>query len=432
MGTVYQTNFRSKEFMLFSAATGIVYSAIISKYSLLKQTTLHVQMGALALAAVAGCQILGTTRREKQYFCTAVPILVIGVATIFTNETLKTKVISAAILSFTQLLNGKICTEVVQVQVGRSKPIVEDRTLGDITVEEMNQDPYKIRGFDKMVQGPWLQKQLRDYCQGKASFVDAVICQDMIRFLDLDHALTENEDGLPKIVLINNKMHYSVVVYDPADQHIYRFNSLSTEVNPLEEQVINKMKALLPVQGEVVSNQRPHQKDADGWSCAFRVKYFVEHFLNGSGMDDFDAAPLPPESLARRLSAYYHFLKDEMTKIPQEFVLFYQVSLDEKTPQVLKNLLKIACRNGHQAKQELRKITEARGQITCILVKLWELEQQTPGSMLDCVKEMGDFNDNQRRFLDGTLNQMDWQREGISGLFRQVYLDYHKHVISPD
>ncbi|MGE0197627.1 MAG: hypothetical protein AB7S94_02540, partial [Simkaniaceae bacterium] len=116
--------------MLFSAATGIVYSAIISKYSLLKQTTLHVQMGALALAAVAGCQILGTTRREKQYFCTAVPILVIGVATIFTNETLKTKVISAAILSYTQLLNGKICTDVVQVQVGRSKPIVEDRTLG--------------------------------------------------------------------------------------------------------------------------------------------------------------------------------------------------------------------------------------------------------------------------------------------------------------
>lgn len=262
MGTIYQTKFRENDYMLFSAAIGVAYCAVVSKYQLLKETTLKIQMGAYALSVVAGCQILGTTRPEKQIFCAATPVVIIGIATFFTKETVKAKLVSSAALSASQLLMGKICTVVEKKDSpppppgGRGKPIVESTALGVISLEEMNADADKVRGFTKMVQGPWLERQLRQVCNDKAHFVDSVVTQDNYEILDLDLLLTENTDETPKVVLVNHHMHYTLVVYEPKEKKIYRFNSKFAEDNDLETKIIQKMQQLFDLEEkDVIRNK---------------------------------------------------------------------------------------------------------------------------------------------------------------------------------
>jgi len=442
LGTVNQSNFNSNKFLFFNAAVGLVYSAIAKKYQLLSQTAIKVQMGAYALATVIGSQILGTKRIEKQYFCTATPIFIIGAATFFTKATWKTKAVSTAILSLSLLTIGKMCAEIKVGNGGRGKPLGEDDpkplgedlSLGDIPIAEMNRDPYKIRGFDKMVQQPWLEKQLAVLCTGRAHFVPGGITDDYRHLLDLDKLLTENKEPIPTVMLINNKRHYSIVVYDPNTKKVYCFNSLSTTGNPLEKKVIQKMQELFEV-GEVVLNKKAHQLEADGWSCAFRVMRFLEHFFGGSSMEDINATPIPQEVLARKLSDYYHFLADEFVKPPEDFQLFMDVTLQDKTVAGLRNMMQAACRKGCVKKLDAESFLDNQRQIECILIKLWLMEQEKPGTFVGFVQEMGKgiaFKPNQRRFLDQALRKMEWTREAIVNQLYNTYFAETRHAISPD
>jgi hypothetical protein len=435
LGTIHQSNFNSKEFIFLSAAAGLVYYAVATKYQLLSEAALKVQMGAYALATVIGSQILGSQRVEKQYFCTATPIFIIGAATFFTKATWKTKVIGTAILSASLLMLGRMCTEMTVMNGSRGKPIREDLSLGDISLVEMHSDPYKIRGFDKMVQQPWLEKQLEALCLGKAHFVPVGITDEDQELLDLDELLTENQEPIPTVMLINNKRHYSIVVYDPRDKKVYCFNSLSTVGNPLEQKVIQKMEALFEVE-EVVRNKAAHQLKADGWSCAFRVMRFLEHFLDGASMEDFDRAPIPEQVLARKLSVYYHFLAEEFVKPPVGFEMFFNITLDDRTVIQLRNLLQTACRKGWEKKEEEASFLTNQQQIECILIKLWLMEQKQPGVFREFVNEMGKgqaiFSSNQRNFLSQALTRMEWTREAIVNLFTSTYFKETGEPISPD
>ena len=313
----------------------------------------------------------------------------------------------------------------------RDKEIHESRALGGISVVEMNRDAHQIRGFDKMVQEPWLLKQAHELCRGKAFCIDAILNVSLHEILNLDLLLSENREKTPTLMIVNCKNHYSVVIYEPTEKRIYRFNSLTTEVNVYEQKVIDAMRRSFPVD-EVICNKKTPQKGLDGWRCAFEVLYFLEHFLAGSSMDNVDAVPLPMESLARRLEVYYNFLKGVQCAIPEGFKLFYDISLDDKSVKQLKNLMQNACTNGWVKKSEGSSVVEFQKQIECILIKLWMMEQKKHGTFQELVNEMGDFTTNQRRFLDGALNRIDWTREAISGHFRHVYYETMRHPISPD
>ncbi|MCB1110161.1 MAG: hypothetical protein KDK64_04215 [Chlamydiia bacterium] len=315
---------------------------------------------------------------------------------------------------------------------GRHREIHESKTLGCLTVEEMNRNPHFIRGFDKMVKGPWIEKKLRDVCAEKAHFVDSVITDNNYELLDLNLLLQEREAHLPKVMLVNNKMHYSVVVYEPSENKIYRFNSLSTETNFLEARVIAAMKEVFVEVEEVVSNKKTPQKEQDGWSCAFFDWYFLEHFLAGSSMEDIDAAPLLQESLARRLATYYEDLRRELVEIPADYQFFYQMSLEDKDVIGLKNLMQVACRKGWEDREDSRQKITAKTQIECILIRLWILQEGDPDTFRKLVQAMENFTDSQRRFLDLALSGMEWQREAATKLLYSTYYEIKGHPISPD
>jgi len=313
----------------------------------------------------------------------------------------------------------------------RDKEIHERRTLGGISLIEMNRDKYQIRGFDKMVQEPWLLQQVGELCREKAFCVDTIINSSLHDLLDLDRLFSENTQEIPTVMVVNCKSHYSIVVYEPTEHRIYRFNSLTTEVNVYEQKVIDAMQKLFPVE-KTVCNKRTSQKDVDGWSCAFRVLYFLEHFLAGSSMDNVDAAPLPAESLARRLEVYYDFLNGVQCAIPERFKIFFDFVLEDKSEKQLKTLMQNACTNGWVKKDIMANTIEFEKQIECILIKLWMREQKKRGRFQVFVYEMYDFTTSQRRFLDGVLNRIDWSREAISTRFREVYYEIQGHAISPD
>ena len=313
----------------------------------------------------------------------------------------------------------------------RDKVIHESRALGGISVVEMNRDEYQIRGFDKLVQEPWLLKQVQELCRGKAFCIDAIINSSLHELLDLDVLLSENTENTPTVIIVNCKNHYSVVVYEPTEKRIYRFNSLTTEVNEYEQKVIDVMQRLFTVD-KIICNKKTPQKGVDGWRCAFEVLYFLEHFLAGSSMDNVDAAPLPVESLARRLEVYYNYLKGVQCDIPKRFKLFFEITLDDKSEKELKNIMQNSCRKGWVKKGEGGRVIEYQNQIECILIKLWMMEQKKWGVFKNFVDEMGDFTTNQRRFLDGALNRIDWSRKAISNRFRSVYYETTKHPVSPD
>jgi len=313
----------------------------------------------------------------------------------------------------------------------RDKVIHESRGLGGISVGEMNRDLFQIRGFDKLVQEPWLLKQAQELCRGKAFCVDSILNISLHEILNLDLLLSENTENTPTLMIINCKNHYSIVVYEPTEKRIYRFNSLATEVNVYEQKVIDAMQRLFTVD-EIICNKKTSQKEVDGWSCAFRVLYFLEHFLAGSSMDNVDAAPLPAESLARRLEVYYNCLKDVQCAIPKGFTMFIDVVLDDKSEKQLKHIMQNSCTNGWVKKSEGGSVLEYQKQIECILIKLWMMEQKKQGTFKNFVDEMGDFTTNQRRFLDGTLTRINWSREALSNRFLSVYYETTGHPVSPD
>jgi len=186
----------------------------------------------------------------------------------------------------------------------------------------------------------------------------------------------------------------------------------------------------------VVRNQTAHQLKSDGWSCAFRVMRFLEHFLNGSSMEEINAAPIPQEVLARKLSVYYQFLSQKLIKPPENCKMFFEHSLEGKSIIQLRNMMQGICDKGWAKKQKNKNFLNNQQQIECILIKLWLMEQQEPGAFVQFVQEMGkgkdSFTPNQRRFLARALDRMEWTREAIVQNFCSTYFKETKHPISPD
>lgn len=308
----------------------------------------------------------------------------------------------------------------------QSPPLGHDKP---ISVKEMNNDKLRVRGFDKMVQGPWLEKQLQKVCGTEAHFGNFTYASNNHTALDLNKLLKERD--VPNVVLINYSNHYSLVVYEPKEKKIYRFNSLSTEENSLEKKVIDKMQELFSTE-KVIKNKTTPQKDQDGWSCAFHVMYFLESLLEGSSMEDVEVEPLSQESLASRLTNYYQYLCDEQEKIPTSHRLYFEVSLDDKNISQLKSLMKTVCSNGWIKKTNGQDKQNHMRQVECILIKMWLMQKQESSTFIDFIKKMGDFTTNQRRFLHQALERMEWSRDAMVRLFYQTYFNYYKCSISPD
>ena len=295
------SNFNSKQFMVCNVAIGALYCAVSMKYQLLNQTTLKMQMGALAISGFIIDHRVTKEQDDEPHLSGVVALLVMGVATVLTKESLKVKGISTAVLTLSQLGATQLCKETISDESknplpkkeeedplkGREKPSLpkkdEDFIPIEISVEELYQDSPNVRGFDKLVQEPWLEDKIKKLCGDRACFVGKINDNNYKR-LNLSRHFAKNiePDTLPSVMLVNNKQHFSVVVYCPKDQKVRCFNSLSGKVNPIEKQVITAMKKYFTVNGNLRNKNCPQQgKEGEGWSCAWQVLYFLESFLRG-------------------------------------------------------------------------------------------------------------------------------------------------------
>ena len=306
----------------------------------------------------------------------------------------------------------------------RDKEINESLELGGISVIEMLQDPHKIRGFDKKVQGPWLLDQMQETCRGKAFCVGTIITDANRERLDLD-ALLAGDRPIPTVMLVDNGDYYSVVVYEPNEKWVYCYDPVSTDQSPNEQKVIVKMQELFTVYG-VIRNKNTSQKVLEDWSSAFRVTYFLEHFLEGASMDNVDNARLPLKSLARRLDVYYHFLYDSQCSIPEDWQLFYDGALEGQSVEQLKNLMQNACKNGFD------DVEKFSNQIQCILVKLWAMEQEKRGTFTEFARAMENFTEGERGFLSMILEDVGGTKGAIVNRLNEAYFSLHGKTIDPE
>ncbi len=304
----------------------------------------------------------------------------------------------------------------------RNRKINESLELGGISVIEMLQEPHKIRGFDKKVQGPWLLNQIQETCRGKAFCVGTIITDANREHLNLD-TLLAGDRPTPTVMLVDNGDYYSVVVYEPNEKWVYCYNPVSTDQSPNEQKVIVKMQELFTVHG-VIRNKNTSQKVLEDWSSAFRVAYFLEHFLEGSSMDNVDAARLPLQSLARRLDVYYRFLYDSQCYVPEEYQPFYE-GLEGSSVGQLKDIMQNACTNGWKDGPKFLN------QIKCILVKLWVMEQEKRGTFTNFVREMEKFTNIEREFLNLMLAGIGVQKGAIVNRFRDAYFSFYGEPIEP-
>ena len=305
----------------------------------------------------------------------------------------------------------------------RNREINESLELGGISIIEMLQDTHKIRGFDKKVQGPWLLDQIQELCRGKALCVGSIITASNRERLDLA-ALLAGDRPIPTVMLVDNGDYYSVVVYEPNEKWVYCYDPVSTDQSPNEQKVIVKMQELFTVYG-VIRNKNTSQKVLEDWSSAFRVTYFLEHFLEGASMDNVDNARLPLKSLARRLDVYYHFLYDSQCSIPEGWQLFYDGALEGQSVEQLKNLMQNACKNGWD---DAPKFTN---QIKCILVKLWAMEQEKRGTFTNFVREMREFTEGEREFLGTILGEIEGKKGAIVNRLNEAYFSLYGQTIDP-
>jgi hypothetical protein len=304
----------------------------------------------------------------------------------------------------------------------RNKKIHESLELGGITVIEMLQEPHKIRGFDKKVQGPWFLAQIREHCRGKAYCANSIITNLNRDHLDLGPLLA-GDRPTPTVMLVDNGDYYSVVVYEPSEKWIYCYNPVSTNQSLSETKVIDKMQELFTV-GGTTRNENTSQKVLEGWSSAFRVAYFLEHFLQGSSMDNVDDARLPLESLARRLDVYYKFLYSSQCSIPEDSQPYFE-ALEGESVEALKDRMQGACTNGWDDAPKFAS------QIECILVKLWETEQKSPGTFTGFAGEMNNFTVDERGFLSEILEDIGRQKGAIVNRLQGAYFDLYGKTIDP-
>jgi len=305
----------------------------------------------------------------------------------------------------------------------RNRKINESLELGGISVIEMLRDPHKIHGFDKKVQGPWLLDQLRETCRGKAFCVGTIITDLNRERLNLG-ALLAGDRPTPTAMLVDNGDYYSVVVYEPNEKWVYCYNPVSTDQSPNEQKVIVKMQELFTVYG-IIRNKNTSQKVLEDWSSAFRVAYFLEHFLEGSSMDNVDAARLPLQSLARRLDVYYRFLYDSQCSVPEEYQPFYE-GLEGSSVGQLKDLMQNACTNG------FGDVEKFSNQIQCILVKLWETEQNSRGTFTNFAREMRAFTEGERGFLNMILQDVGRTKGAIVNRLNEAYFSEYGRTIDPE
>jgi len=304
----------------------------------------------------------------------------------------------------------------------RNREIQESLELGGITAIEMLQETHKIRGFDKRVQGPWLLDQMQETCRGKAFCVGSIITNLNCDHLDLG-SLLAGDRPTPTVMLVDNGDYYSVVVYEPNEKWIYCYNPVSTDQSLSEKKVIDKMQELFTVDG-TIRNKNTSEKALEDWSSAFRSVYFLEHFLQGSSMDNVDDARLPLKSLARRLDVYYKFLYGSQCSIPEGSQLYFE-ELDGESVEALKDRMQGACTSGWDDAEKFAS------QIECILVKLWETEQKRPGTFTNFAGEMNDFTEGERDFLNTVLDEIGGQKGAIVNRLHGAYFDLYGKTIDP-
>lgn len=167
--------------------------------------------------------------------------------------------------------------------------------------------------------------------------------------------------------------------------------------------------------------------------------YFLEHFLNNSSMDDVDQAPIPQESLARRLGTYYGFLLGEQNKVPSGYETFYVANVEGINSEQLALLLNRACVQGKTLKrpdQEADRLNY-RKQIECILVRL-NREGNSKAVILELFgginivkRDSAELYRKDRIFLAETLQRQRWSREAIVDLFYETYLQHYGHPVDP-
>ena len=461
------SNFNSKQFMVCNAAIGAVYCAISMKYQLLKQTTLKMQVGALAISGFIIDHRVTKGKDSKPHFYGVSTFLVLGV-TVLTKESLKVKGISTAVLTLSQLGVAQLCKTTTQdkrknplpkkeeedplnakekppLPIKRKKPLPKERKEprdgdfipSEISEEELYQDSPNVRGFDKLVQETWLAEQIKKLCGDRAYFVDR-ITDESCELLDLPKLFAKNPapKTLPSVMLVNYHQHFSVVVYQPTDQKVRCFNSLSGSVNPIEKQVIGAMKKYFTVTGNLRNQHCPQkEKEGEGWSCAFQVLYFLENFLRGDALSTIDASPQPKKEVARRFSSYFSFLKAELVKIPEGYEIFYNSVLEGKPLTQLATLLTTQCKNGWLAQdgENQKEVTKCSTRVECILIKLWELQEEDDDkTVFPTFIQQLDLTKSQRRFLDKAVGKIQWSREAISNLFFETYLQVKGGPVSPD
>jgi|JI10StandDraft_1071094.scaffolds.fasta_scaffold20163_3 hypothetical protein len=303
------------------------------------------------------------------------------------------------------------------------------QTYSAISVEEINRDPWKVRGFSKMAHENWFEEQIHSLCKEKACFVDT-FNDNTFNHLDLIELINERKSDAPKVLIINCHLHYSLVIYDQIKEIVYRFNSLSQELNELESKVIEKMQQKFKIKSVISNNTIPQDGIEDGWSCAFHDIHFLRQFLSGSSIQEIDQNPLTPNSLAQEFTKYYHFLEEKLIEIPETHHHFFNVNLKDKSIHELTILLKSIC---SQIYQDANKGSSDRWkQLECILIKFWWMYQEDPLTFDQCVEHMKDFTKNERKFLVKTLDNVKDQREPIIELLQTAYHLKYGHALSQD
>ena len=120
-------------------------------------------------------------------------------------------------------------------------------------------------------------------------------------------------------------------------------------------------------------------------------------------------------------------------KIPEKYEMFYKIALADKSLNQLANLLTNQCKNGWlaQDQENQEEITKCSKRVECILIKLWEFQEQDDRVFPSFIQEL-DLQDTQRRFLNKTLGKIVWSREAIANLFFETYLQVKGEPVSPD
>jgi hypothetical protein len=92
----------------------------------------------------------------------------------------------------------------------------------------------------------------------------------------------------------------------------------------------------------------------------------------------------------------------------------------------LKDLMQNACTNG------FGDVEKFSNQIQCILVKLWETEQNSRGTFTNFAREMRAFTEGERGFLNMILEDVGRTKGAIVNRLNEAYFSEYGQTIDPE